>query len=228
MGYTHYHPQARDFTAAEWADVMTAAAVIIRYARRDGVGVAGPLGYGAPVLADGELALNGRAEEAFESFVLTRERSAAYGFTKTVRMPYDVVVTAILLYATRRAPGALSVGSDGDMDGVDWEPARRMLDRAADALPPIGAVRRPVNVAALEDRAASLMVVWEGDGLFSVRSGSDPNTWYDVTAGAGEPDTWTCTCPWAEHGGCLCSHVRAVVRWGSGPAGAPELALAVA
>ncbi len=211
MGYTHYISRAADFGAAEWADITAAARTIIRACEGRGVRVAGPHGYGAPRVTDAEIALNGSVDDAWESFDLTRE-TASWSFCKTNRAPYDLAVTAILLYAARRSPSAITIDSDGEIDGADWTPARELLTELglADPRP----TRRPVNVAALDARAAALLVTWDGDGMFSVRSGSDATTWYEVVATTDDPDTWTCTCHWAEHGGVMCSHVRAVIRWG--------------
>lgn len=211
MGYTHYFSRTRAFTSGEWLDITTHARTFISMARVYGVDVAGPVGSGRPVITDNEIALNGRGEDGFETFALSRE-PGGWEFCKTARRDYDDVVTAILLYASRRAPDAIAIDSDGDMDGDDWRPARELVDRAGLGETP--ARRMPVNGAVLDARAAECAVIYDGDGIFHVSKDADSSRWYEVVTTGGEPETWDCQCAWSQHGGAMCAHVRAVaLRW---------------
>lgn len=223
MGYTTYFSRTRAFTPAEWLDITTHARTFIGLARAYGVDVAGPAGTGQPVITGDEIALNGRGEEAFETFALSRE-PGGWEFCKTGLRPYDDVVGAVLLYASRRAPDAIAVDSDGDMDGADWSPARALLGRAGLGETP--ARRFPVNGATLDARAAECAVIYDGDGIFSVASRADSGgRRYEVVTNGGEPETWDCQCAWSQHGGAMCAHVRAVVlRWPADVALAPMTA----
>lgn len=136
MGYTHYHPQGRDFTAAEWQRLTDAATKIVA---EFGQGVtAAPLAWEydeptKPPQIDGDvIRFNGVGEDGHETFLLTRIREPYFTFCKTARKPYDVVVVAILIAADAIAPGALAIGSDGDAD--DWQAGLTLASRAIPTL----------------------------------------------------------------------------------------------
>lgn len=169
------HGSVFTLTRAEWLDITTHARTFIGLARAYGVDVAGPDGTGQPVITGDEIELNGRGEDGFETFALSRE-PGGWEFCKTGLRPYDDVVGAVLLYASRRAPDAIAVDSDGDMDGADWSPARALLDRAGLGETP--ARRFPVNGAALDARAATV-----DTGAIRKRAMRAAN-WQRVTRGA--------------------------------------------
>jgi hypothetical protein len=111
VGYTHYWKN-REFTAAEWAAMRDAAQRIAARASGQRIKLAGWDGAGRPVIDADEIALNGRGDESYESFRITR--NAGDDFCKTARRPYDAVVVALLTVAAR--VGALTWTSDGDSE----------------------------------------------------------------------------------------------------------------
>jgi hypothetical protein len=131
MGYTHYHPQNRDYTTEEWASLTEAARAIIATS-------AVPLAReydepGTPPEIDGDrIMLNGIGDDGHETFILRRIRSGEFEFTKTAAKPYDEVVTAILATSHTLAPDALRISSDGN--AADWDDgvalARRAMGKA--------------------------------------------------------------------------------------------------
>lgn len=137
MGYTHYMPQRRTFTDAEWGAIGEAVVTLLvhlpeRVVLADGMGDPGT----KPEVSATRIWLNGRAPLDYETFCVPREHQpqewergdTAYPFgfncCKTARKPYDVVVTGILIAIERIAPGALDIASDGDagewVDGLRW------------------------------------------------------------------------------------------------------------
>lgn len=111
MGYTHYH---RDLTPD--AQLAEAARKIVE---ASDVPIFGGDGEGEPVIEDDIISLNGNAatEEDHETFYVIPD--SGFAFCKTVKKPYDEVVTAILIYAILNGTqGAENIRSDGDV--VDW------------------------------------------------------------------------------------------------------------
>lgn len=146
MGYTHYYPQNRDFTMAEWKAVKDGARKAIRFCQRQGIGLARDWEGGSPSVSQTGITLNGALEDddpfhspqrrrplrygQCETFYLPRRKELRIGrcgqtfqFCKTGHLPYDLAVCLILLVASSAAPGALEVGSDGDWE-TDWADAR--------------------------------------------------------------------------------------------------------
>ncbi|MDQ0925603.1 hypothetical protein QF038_004111 [Pseudarthrobacter sp. W1I19] len=121
MGYTHYFPGLR-----ATPDVLADAAKIIA---ASAVTICGPNGQGLPVLTEADgIKLNGSraAGQAYETFSLRGSKSPKYmgmaASCKTANLPYDEVVTAILIAAAVRALTSRTgvVMSDGQWD--DWPP----------------------------------------------------------------------------------------------------------
>lgn len=113
MGYTHYFAKlscTKDLV--EFADLAI---------KESNVSIKDPYGEGSPDLVSAnplyKIGFNGdrEREEDFESFIVP------FGdYCKTGRMPYDKVVTAILLAAIYfHVPGWKNIHSDGDSQ--DWE-----------------------------------------------------------------------------------------------------------
>ncbi|MCB0216901.1 MAG: hypothetical protein KDH92_09715 [Chloroflexi bacterium] len=72
----------------------------------------------------------------------------------------------------------------------------------------------PTYVAGSADvkaKAAHLAVRYLERGRFDVSSGSRPGLVHRVTmpVQGALPETWVCTCDWAQFGNAMCSHVRA-------------------
>lgn len=149
--YTHYWYQRRDFTRDEWQRIVATFQKMrenLPYSTASGGGyyqdeplaIAGADGAGEPTADAMIIMFNGAAPLAGETFLLVRlsqlyhdaydwdpEENAWFNFCKTGRRPYDLVVCALLLAMTAIAPDAIQVSSDGDMQGLDWLPARNYL-----------------------------------------------------------------------------------------------------
>ena len=111
MGYTHYWETSRDFTDAEWAELMqdaddliAASDVHLRIERN------------APnepaEVTVSEIRFNGLGAEGHETFVFHKDKHS--NFCKTNRKPYDAIVVKILAHAHSIAPDAVYLGSDGN------------------------------------------------------------------------------------------------------------------
>lgn len=122
MGYTHYF---EDATAT--AEVRKDADKIIKATT---VVLAGPDGTGAPVVSAAKgIMLNGSAErgEDYESFIVPADTAPALNFCKTHGdMPYDEVVTAILVSVFVHETGEIS--SDGTFE--EWAEGIALFERA--------------------------------------------------------------------------------------------------
>ena len=129
MGYSHYFPRLR-----ATPDVLADAAKIIA---ASAVTICGPNGQGLPVMTEADgIRLNGfkAAGEAYETFYLLGAKSPKYpGMAvscKTGNLPYDEVVTAILIAAAVRVLTWRTgvVMSDGLWD--DWAAGLRLFEKA--------------------------------------------------------------------------------------------------
>jgi hypothetical protein len=132
MGYTHYFPQTRDFTDAEWDEIKAAADMLAI------PGLAfGWDGRGKPEISDIRISLNGDAKNGYdhETFEIRKEKIESFTFCKTAQKPYDMIVVAILCVCHGIAPGALDISSDGEPQ--DWFPGLHVAKTAnpAAALP---------------------------------------------------------------------------------------------
>ena len=124
MGYTHYWT-SRGFTGKEWSQLTSATAAIIERAKKSGIEIVDPMSEGPAHIRDLQIAFNGPRQAACEPFILGR--TAARGFCKTQRLPYDDVVVAVLIAA--EATGALTWTSDGKDD--DHAAGRLLADGSA-------------------------------------------------------------------------------------------------
>jgi len=147
MGYTHYWTQPKDYAALEWRCICEDVALIL--ATACGVHEV-TLAWECdkpnkpPALSAKLIRFNGIGEEGHESFYITRKRAKleswqgsedfGHACCKTAHKPYDVAVTAVLVYLA--AVRGWHVGSDGNTsewrDGVDV--ARDALPRFRDSL----------------------------------------------------------------------------------------------
>lgn len=114
MGYTRHWSVNRDEAAwpTVWAKTaLDTATVILPWAERAGITLAGWDGTGDPEVTEGTICLNGRDPESCETFRLDAVRPEPYfpghnpdrDFTKTRRLAYDAVVHLILLRLTAHA-----------------------------------------------------------------------------------------------------------------------------
>ena len=108
MGYTRQWT-SRGFTGKEWSQLTSATTAIIDRAQQTGIEIVGPMSAGPAQIDELQIAFNGPRQAAGEPFILGR--IAGRGFCKTQRLPYDVVVVAVLIAA--EATGALTWTSDG-------------------------------------------------------------------------------------------------------------------
>lgn len=128
MGYTHYWDNGRALTADEAIGIEVDIRSVLQATN---VPVAGADGTGSVAFGDGDsmiVSLNGieEGDACHETFYFPGD--AGFNFCKTAYKPYDEVVTAILIIAADRAPGAFEISSDGA--GEDWAPGLKLATRA--------------------------------------------------------------------------------------------------
>lgn len=127
MGYTHYFPQQRAFDDLEWRNITADAHKAMGFCLMDGIELAEDYDNPSTLIVDmGEIRFNGFGEEGHETFQVTRHHNRGFNFCKTARKPYDLAVCLVLLICNHRAPGVLSIGSDGDWDS-EWVKAREIF-----------------------------------------------------------------------------------------------------
>lgn len=154
--YTHYHPQMRQATEQEFLNITDDLRTLYQLLGGAWPALCGKVSvtpvnmekveHGAgPVVASDHILFNGAGGDDFshEDFHLpfehepagpwenTRRYPYGYNFTKTARAPYDIWVCAALIISHSRAPGWLSIASDGrasDTYPNDWMPALAKLN----------------------------------------------------------------------------------------------------
>jgi len=148
MGYTHYWdaPTAHPDYAAAWPCIITDTQAIITAVRGAGIVIAGPDGFGRPLLDAEGIAFNGDAtgDLDYEAFVLAAPGPVPrfeHLFCKTGRRPYDLAVAAVLLRCHLLLPEVFRIGSDGDWDR-EW--LHGAIPPALDAQDPVPSPRRLV------------------------------------------------------------------------------------
>lgn len=120
MGYTNYWNQRESFTNGEWDILKDEVNKIIK-----------PFENNLDIEDDDKnvIFLNGVGHNSHETFVFTKEKrnlrewereetfnkDGAFGFCKTNRKPYDLIVWNILLKAHKIAPKKITIKND---DGV--------------------------------------------------------------------------------------------------------------
>ena len=153
MGYTHYMTQKKRFPKAEWATIQADVIAVLDAASAAGIAIGDSHGElilfnHAEAFFDTETGpqcmFNGLGDDAHETMAFSRDvqpvewsgQRKGWSFCKTAQKPYDVAVTAVLVYLESVYPQCLSVGSDGVP--ADWqaglELARKALPRLADVL----------------------------------------------------------------------------------------------
>ena len=150
MGYSHYwyRPYGHEDRDA-FRRLGTDALAIIRTASALGVEVAGWDGSGSPEFTEQHFSLNGLAPERCETFVWESrpshpewhsetgrpETDPVFGCCKTRQLPYDAILTAILIRAKVIYGDAVRVQSDGGWF-EDWLPGRDLYARTFGELAP--------------------------------------------------------------------------------------------
>lgn len=131
MGYTHYFTFNRvkgipaDELEAAYKAALIECAHVARAYQATAVGLDRLSGYTAHTKpgAYGGLQLNGKGENAHEPFELREhfgeQADNGFGFCKTARKPYDIVVVACLAVLKYRLGNAIDVSSDGRES--DWK-----------------------------------------------------------------------------------------------------------
>ncbi len=147
MGYSHYVTQPRDFTHAQWAEIVSDIRAICNDVQHvQGIPLANANGEGGtqPEFSDDCIMINGLAPNDYETFCINRkvqplepwqkDDRRGWDFCKTGDRPYDICVTACLAYL--ESIHGLSVTSDGR--GNQWiegvEEARRALPQYANQI----------------------------------------------------------------------------------------------
>ena len=136
MGYPHYweRPDGHEDRDA-FRRLGTDAKKIIAAAREIGIAIGDAYGEDEPVFSEQHFALNGAGEHAYETFWWDSKATkaawattdTAFAFTKTARLPYDAVVTAILIRAKEIYGDAVEVMSDGLWE--EWQAGRDLYAR---------------------------------------------------------------------------------------------------
>jgi hypothetical protein len=140
MGYTHYwtyNPNKIKDTE-ELRKRFRAAVFIIKHAhkiikRNELCIIRGGLGEGRPILNESEVWFNGdgKSQMSHETFGIKWFPSGGkdFGFCKTNRKPYDLLVCVSLLAFKEffNNPDVFTFSSDGD--NSDWEPAKDLYTR---------------------------------------------------------------------------------------------------
>lgn len=97
--------------------------------------LAGPMGWGKPLLDKGQVAFNGHSPQDYESFLFPQggpsggEDAAGFcktGFSLAEARPYDLAVKAFLLLAKWHLGEAVRLRSDGDL--ADWAGAAHLVE----------------------------------------------------------------------------------------------------
>lgn len=114
MGYTHYFSGKQNFTDQEWDNISRDFSFVQEHLKHD-----------APIVCDhgSGVIMNERrinfndAHNAYETFNIPKIKNG-FGFCKTARHDYDLMVCATLLLINHHAPDAMEISSDGDPE--DW------------------------------------------------------------------------------------------------------------
>jgi hypothetical protein len=142
MGYTHYWTQKSRFSNSAWAEAVADMTAILETAADSGLVIGDNFGErnieGTEAVDGDSFGFNGMGPDSHETFYIGQDRAPledwqkpsqrGWAFCKTARKPYDVAVTACLIYLESVYPEKISVSSDGRAD--DWE-AGLALARAA-------------------------------------------------------------------------------------------------
>ena len=123
-----YAQSFRWYQTPDAAKVKACVADMARVLEAANDKIAGPDGTGAPVIADDRIHFNGRGDDAEEAFLFPGKPDR--NECRTMREPYDAVVTACLLVARDHFPSeVLGIASDGQWSNGDWDQGRKLYQR---------------------------------------------------------------------------------------------------
>lgn len=115
MGYTHYTRNLKH-TEAAWEKVCEFAGKVFQYMESKGVVLLNDQHEDEekvpPLVTSEQIRFNGMGRDSHETFILNR-MGEDFEFCKTARKPYDLAVSAILIYSS-------SMSHDGEIssDGI--------------------------------------------------------------------------------------------------------------
>jgi len=165
MGYTHYWSFKRikgvpreELEKKYQQAIRECSAVVKRYYKDNG-GISGFTAH-TPVGKYGGLKFNGKGEEGHEDFTMREHFSQnlennGFGFCKTARKEYDILVVACLSILKYRLGEAISISSDGGRedwaDGVIY--ARHVLRRK---------IKMPESISPRQNQEERLQLIQGG------------------------------------------------------------------
>ena len=131
MGYTHYWTTKKPiiFSKEEWDNLKETARIIFKECKAMNI----KLCYdennksSSPRANNIEIVFNGFKNLSHETFILTPIIDG-FNFCKTERKPYDIAVTALLIYIQNSKHPDIKVSSDGDNN--DWIAGLNLLHKA--------------------------------------------------------------------------------------------------
>lgn len=118
MGFTHYFPQNRPCPPEAWAKICAAFREAVKIARIPILAGYDSFADDPAIIDDEQIFFNGIGDAGCETMALDRDAGREFNACKTERLPYDLLVTALLTLADKYAPGVWNIGSDGK--GDDW------------------------------------------------------------------------------------------------------------
>jgi len=129
MGYTHYWASLKEHDLDTWKLFIEDAKKVIDSSLI-------PLQYDyetacKPVITNDLIHFNGVGDEGHETFVIYRANEENYGFCKTARKDYDVIVCACLILYEFHFP-SVHVKSDGDLSDNGWTRAFNLIEKLFD------------------------------------------------------------------------------------------------
>jgi hypothetical protein len=127
MGYTHYWRTDGGLVIDDttYAKIVEGIKQISATAQEAGVDIS------EDYEAD-ELYINGVGQYEHETFIFGKTLDE-FNFCKTAGKPYDMVVTASLIYAKKILGDALTIKSDGNWN--DWDGGRLLYESTFDEIP---------------------------------------------------------------------------------------------
>ena len=142
MGYTHYWRQKSAPTEVQWNNICTDFNKLCFGSFLD---KPFPIqresdNSDRPLVSDTLIAFNGIGSNAHETMYFERN-ALGFGFCKTNKKPYNMVVVLLLILAYNLADGVWLITSDGDQD--DWLPVLDWMNSTG-----IGIYQMPVTISA--------------------------------------------------------------------------------